>query len=86
MEIDADVSVSSTKTISWSGLLISLHGRKQVKKSGSELRETIMMDSDTAINLFGNPNRITNIKKADMPMDFLTNVGLKNGILIRRIS
>ena len=37
------------------------------------LREMILMDSGTKINLFVNPNMITNICKADIPMSFLTN-------------
>ena len=36
-----------------------------------------MMDSGTTINLFGNPNTITNRQKADIPMNFLTNSGSK---------
>ena len=36
-----------------------------------------MIDSGTTINLFGNPNMITNRKKADIPMNFLTNSGPK---------
>ena len=60
----ADASVSSTKTSSWSGLQISLHGNKKATKYGSDLRVMIMMDSDTTINLFENPNIISNRLKA----------------------
>ena len=35
------------------------------------------MDSGTTINLFGNPNMITNRKKLEMPTNFLTNAGSK---------
>ena len=35
----------------------------------------IMMDSGTPINLFENKNMITDIQKAEMPMNFLTNEG-----------
>ena len=38
VESYADVIVSSTKTSGWSGLQISLHGRKQVTKDVSDLR------------------------------------------------
>ena len=34
-----------------------------------------MMDSGTIINLFGNPNIITNRQKSQIPMNFLTNAG-----------
>ena len=34
---DVDVSVYSTTTSGWSGLQISLHGRKQVTKDGSDM-------------------------------------------------
>ena len=54
-----------------------MHGRKQVTKDGSDLRNMIMMDSVTTINLFGDPNMIKNRKKADMPMNFLASAGLK---------
>ena len=74
---DADVSVSSTKTNGWRRLKISLHRRKQVKKYRSDLIEIIMMVSGTTINLFGNPNMITNRKKSEIPMNFLTNAGSK---------
>ena len=39
-KVDSDtyVSVSSTKKSIWSGLQISLHGKKQVTKDGSYLR------------------------------------------------
>ena len=33
------------------------------------------MDSGTPINLFENKNMITDIQKAEMPMNFLTNEG-----------
>ena len=46
-------------------------------KYGSYLRESIMMDSGTTTNLFGNPNMITNRQKADIPMNLLTNAGSK---------
>ena len=35
------------------------------------------MDSGTIIDLFGNPNMITNKQKAEIPMNFLTNAGSK---------
>ena len=60
VESDTDVSVSSTKIRSRSGLQTSLHGRKEVTKDGSDLREIIMMDSGTKINMFGNPKTTTN--------------------------
>ena len=63
VESDADVSVSSTKTSGWSGLQTSLYGRQKVTKDGSDLREIVSMDSVTTINLFGNPNMITNRRK-----------------------
>ena len=78
-EIDADVSVSSTKTSGWSGLKISFHDRKQVTEDRSDLREMNMLDSGTIINLFGNPSMTTNIQKADTPMSFMTNIGSKIG-------
>ena len=34
-----------------------------------------MMDSDITINLFGNPNMITNRQKSDIKLNFLTNAG-----------
>ena len=46
-------------------------------KYGSDLREIITMDSGTKINLFRNPNMTTNIQKAEMSMNFLTNSGSK---------
>ena len=36
-----------------------------------------MMDSGTKINLFGNPNMVTNRQKAQIPMNFLTDAGSK---------
>ena len=60
MDSDADVSMSSTKTGSCSGLQISFHGRKQVTKYRSYLREITIMDSGTKINLFGNPSMFAN--------------------------
>ena len=77
LESYADMSVSTTKTCVWSGLQISLHGSKQVRNDGSDLRETIIMDSVTTINLFGNPSMITNIQKLEIPMNFLTHAGSK---------
>ena len=38
VESDAYVSLSHTKKSGWSGLQISLHGRKQVATNGSYLR------------------------------------------------
>ena len=46
-------------------------------KYGLDLREKIIMDSATTINLFGIPNMITNRQKVDIPMNFLTNTGSK---------
>ena len=63
VESDTDVSVSRKNTRGRSGLQTSLHGRKEVTKDGSDLREIIMMDSGTKINMFGNPNMITQIQK-----------------------
>ena len=77
VDSDVDVSVSSMKTSGWSGLQISLHGSKQVTKYRSYLREMIIMDSGTKINLFGNPNMITNRRKVEIHMNFLTNAGFK---------
>ena len=77
VESDADVSVTSTKQIVWSALQISSHGRKQVTKDGSYLRENIIMDSGTTTNLFVNLNMITNRQKVEIPMNFLTNAGSK---------
>ena len=71
------MSVSTTKTSGWSGLKIILHGRKQVTKYRSDLREMIMMDSGTKIILFGNPNMIKIRQKAEIPMNILTNAGSK---------
>ena len=65
--------VSSTNISGWGGLQISFHGSKQVTKGGSYLIEIIIRDSGTTINLFVNPNMITNRQKAEMPMNFLTN-------------
>ena len=39
----------------------------------SDLREMIIMDSGTTINLFTNPNIFTNRKKVEITMHFLTN-------------
>ena len=36
-----------------------------------------MMDSGTTINLFGDTNMITNILKAEILVNFLTNAGSK---------
>ena len=77
LESDAYISAHSTKKNSWSGLQISLHGIKQVTKDGSYLIEMIMMDSGTTVNLFGNPNMITNRQKSEMRMNFLTNAWSK---------
>ena len=77
MDSDAYLSFSSAKTSGWSGLQISFHGRKQVTKDGSDLREMIMIDSGTTTNLFGNPNMITNRLKSKIPMNLLTNAGSK---------
>ena len=77
MEIDAGVCVSITKTSIWSGLQISLNGRKQVTKDSSDLREILTMDSVTTIKLFGNPNMITNILKAEIHKNLLTSAGSK---------
>ena len=64
---DSDVSVSSTKTNVWSGIKISLYGSRQVTKEGSDLIKMIIMDSGTTINMFGNPNIITNIQNRRFP-------------------
>ena len=77
MDSDADVSVSSTKISGWSGLKLSLYGSKQVTKYVSHLREMIMMDSGTTINIFVNPNIVTNRQKVEITMNFLTNSGSK---------
>ena len=77
VDSDTYVSVSSTKTSVQSGLKISLHGSKQGTKEGSYLREIIMMDSGTTINLFGNPKMITNRLKSEMPMNILTDAQSK---------
>ena len=37
----------------------------------------IIMDNGIKTNLFGNPNMITNRQKADIPMNFLNNLGSK---------
>ena len=74
VEIDTSVNVSSTKTSVWSGLQISLYGIKQATKDGSYLRAMIIIDSVTTINLFGNPNMITNRQKYEISMNLLTNV------------
>ena len=39
--------------------------------------EVIIMDYVTTLNLFGNPNIITNRKKSDILMNFLINAGSK---------
>ena len=67
------MSVPSTKTSSWIGLEISFNEIKQVTKYGSDLREMIMMDSGTTINIFTNPNIFTNRQKVEITMNFLTN-------------
>ena len=67
VDSDADVSVSSMKTSGWSGLQISLHGSRKVTNEGSDLREMIIMDSGNTINLFGNPNVITNRQNRIFP-------------------
>ena len=77
MDSDEDVSVSSTKISGWSGLKLSLYGSKQVTKYVSHLREMIMMDSGTTINIFVNPNIVTNRQKVEITMNFLTNSGTK---------
>ena len=64
---DSDVSVSSTKTNVWGGIKISLYGSRQVTKEGSDLIKMIIMDSGTTINMFGNPNIITNIQNRRFP-------------------
>ena len=74
---DSDVSVSSVKTRVWIRLQMSFYGFKQVTKKRSHLREIMMMESGTTINLFENTNIITNRLKADIPMNFLTNPGSK---------
>ena len=43
VDIEIDLSVSSTKTSGWRRLQISLRGIKQVTKYGSYLREIMMM-------------------------------------------
>ena len=63
MDSDTYVSVSGTKTSGCGGLKSSSHERKQVTKDGSYLIEMIMMDSGITINMFGNPNMITNRKR-----------------------
>ena len=63
VESDTYVNVYSTKIRWWNGSQTSLHLRKEVTKDGSDLREMIMMDSGTKINMFGNPNMITQIQK-----------------------
>ena len=77
MENDGDVSMSIRKTSGWSRLQISFHGSKHVTKDGSYLRDMIIMDSVTTINLFGNPSVVTNRQKAEMRMNFLINSGSK---------
>ena len=77
MDSNEDVSVSSTKISGWSGLKLSLYGIKQVTKYVSHLREMIMMDSGTTINLFGNPKIIINRQKTEIPTNFLTNARSK---------
>ena len=78
-ESDTYVSMPSKKTRGWRGLKIIFHGSKQVTKDGSDLREMIMLDSGTTINLFGNTNMIKNRQKADIPTNVLTNAGSKIG-------
>ena len=70
MDSDAYLSVFSTKTSGWSVLQISFHGKKQATKDGSDLRETIMMDSGTTINIFVNPNMTTNRQKTEYYYEF----------------
>ena len=50
---------------------------KASEKYGSYLRKMIIVDSGTTTNLFENPNIITNMQKAETPMNFLTNAGSK---------
>ena len=76
-ESDADVSVFSTKKSGWGGLQISFHGSRQVTKEWSDLREIIIMDSGTTVNIFGNIRMITKRQKEKVPMNFLTNAGSK---------
>ena len=52
--------IEITKTSGWSGLKISLHGRRQVIKDSLYSRVIIMMDSGTTINMFGDTNKIKN--------------------------
>ena len=78
MDSDTDVSVSSTKKSGCIRLQISLHGRQKVTKEGSDLREMIMMESVTTINLFGDPKIITNKQKAEIPIKWLTKCRFKN--------
>ena len=47
-----------------------------MKKDGSYLREMVMMYSVITINFFVNSNMITN-RKAEIPMNFLTNARSK---------
>ena len=50
---------------------------EKVTKDGSDLSEMKIIDSGTTINLFGNPIRITNRQKVEIPINFLTNAGSK---------
>ena len=53
-------------------------GENNLTKDGSDLRDIIIMNSGNTINLFGNPNMITNKQtKTDIPMNFLANSGSK---------
>ena len=42
-------------------------------KYGLYLREMIMMQNETTINIFGNPNMIKERQKSEMLMNLLTN-------------
>ena len=44
------------------------------------------MDSETTINMFVNPNMITNRQTAEIPINFLTNAGAKIVNRVRNFS
>ena len=48
-----------------------------MKKDGLDLKEIIVMNIGTILNFYGNPKMITDRLKADIPMNFMTNVGSK---------
>ena len=48
-----------------------------MKKFGSYLIEMVIIDNSTTINMFVNPNMITNIRKSEIPTNFMTNAGSK---------